>query len=93
MRRFDLLEEAVRRAGARKVLFGSDGPWLHPGVELAKVRLLGLSAVDEARVTGKNVLTLLAAPRRRPPSAVVTSAPRVIPDEPDPWLAGVPPPG
>lgn len=93
VRRFDLLEDAVRRAGARKVLFGSDGPWLHPGVELAKIRLLGLSAVDEARVTGKNVLTLLAAPRRRPPSAVVTSAPRVIPDEPDPWLAGVPPPG
>ena len=35
---FDLLGEAVGRAGAHKVLFGSDGPWLHPGVELAKVR-------------------------------------------------------
>lgn len=38
VRRFDLLEQAVRRAGARKIIFGSDGPWLHPGVELAKVR-------------------------------------------------------
>ena len=33
VRRFDLLEQAVRRAGARKILFGSDGPWSHPGVE------------------------------------------------------------
>ena len=31
------LVEAVGRAGPGKVLFGSDGPWLHPGVELAKV--------------------------------------------------------
>ncbi|GAB4413020.1 MAG: hypothetical protein OHK0039_19500 [Bacteroidia bacterium] len=30
-RRFDILEEAVKRAGAGKFLFGSDGPWLHPG--------------------------------------------------------------
>ncbi|HRI39555.1 MAG TPA: amidohydrolase family protein, partial [Nitrospira sp.] len=34
VRRFDLLEQAVRRAGPRKILFGSDGPWLHPAVEL-----------------------------------------------------------
>ena len=26
VRRFDLLEQAVQRAGARKILFGSDGP-------------------------------------------------------------------
>ena len=31
VRRFDLLEEAVRRAGAGKVLFGSDGPGCIPG--------------------------------------------------------------
>jgi predicted TIM-barrel fold metal-dependent hydrolase len=63
VRRFDLLEEAVRRAGARKVLFGSDGPWLHPGVELAKVRALKLSPRDEALVLGGNFLRL--ARRRR----------------------------
>ena len=40
IRNFDSLVAAVRRAGARKVLFGSDGPWLHPGVELAKVHEL-----------------------------------------------------
>ncbi|MDQ1054915.1 putative TIM-barrel fold metal-dependent hydrolase [Arthrobacter sp. SORGH_AS 212] len=31
VRYFDLVEEAVARAGSRKVLFGSDGPYLHPG--------------------------------------------------------------
>ena len=36
VRRFDYLVQAVRRAGARKLLFGSDGPWLHPGVELTR---------------------------------------------------------
>ncbi len=28
VRRFDILEQAVQRAGAKKLLFGSDGPWL-----------------------------------------------------------------
>jgi predicted TIM-barrel fold metal-dependent hydrolase len=69
VRRFDLLDEAVRRAGASKVLFGSDGPWLHPGVELAKVKALKLSSQDEARVLGGNILRLV----RRVPAA---SAPR-----------------
>ena len=36
VRRFDYLVEAVRRAGAGKLLFGTDGPWLHPGLELAE---------------------------------------------------------
>lgn len=59
VRRFDLLQQAVRRAGAHKILFGSDGPWLHPGVELAKIRLLRLAAADEALVLGGNLLRLL----------------------------------
>jgi uncharacterized protein len=64
IRRFDLLEEAVRRAGAHKILFGSDGPWLHPGVELAKVSALRLSPADEARVLAGNFLQLIAPVRR-----------------------------
>jgi predicted TIM-barrel fold metal-dependent hydrolase len=59
VRRFDLLEQAVARAGASKLLFGSDGPWLHPAVELAKVRALGLTPADERRVLGGNLLRLL----------------------------------
>jgi uncharacterized protein len=58
VRRFDLLAEAVHRRPGR-VLFGSDGPWLHPGVELAKVRLLALHQGDEQRVLGGNVLRLI----------------------------------
>jgi predicted TIM-barrel fold metal-dependent hydrolase len=58
VRRFDILEQAVQRAGARKILFGSDGPWLHPGVELAKVRALGLSRTDEDLVLAGNFLRL-----------------------------------
>jgi hypothetical protein len=60
VRRFDILEQAVQRAGARKILFGSDGPWLHPGVELAKVRALGLSRTDEDLVLAGNFLRLTA---------------------------------
>jgi predicted TIM-barrel fold metal-dependent hydrolase len=65
VRRFDLLVEAVRRAGARKLLFGSDGPWLHPGLELAKIRALGLTPADEALVLGGNWLRLTARARQR----------------------------
>lgn len=60
VRRFDLLVDAVKRAGAKKVIFGSDGPWLHPGVELAKIRLLGLATDDERLVLGGNLLRLMA---------------------------------
>jgi hypothetical protein len=61
VRRFDLLVEALRRAGAQKLLFGSDGPWLHPGLELAKVHALPLDARERALVTGGNLLRLIGA--------------------------------
>jgi predicted TIM-barrel fold metal-dependent hydrolase len=59
VRRFDYIVEAIKRAGARKVLFGSDGPWLHPGLELHKVRLLGLPPHQEALILGGNIIRLL----------------------------------
>ncbi len=65
VRRFDILEQAVRRAGARKILFGSDGPWLHPAVELAKVRALDVSASDRALMLGGNLLRLIGRSRAR----------------------------
>ena len=61
VRRFDLLEQAVQRAGAKKILFGSDGPWLHPAVELAKIRALRLTPGDEALVLGQNFLRIISA--------------------------------
>lgn len=73
VRRFDLLEEAVERAGAHKVLFGTDGPWLHPAVELAKVDALHLPPGSREQVLGQNWLRLTkhARSRRRPPSGLV----------------------
>jgi predicted TIM-barrel fold metal-dependent hydrolase len=63
VRYFDLLVDAVRRAGPGKILFGTDGPFLHPGVELAKVRALRLAPADEALVTGGNIVRLLRGVR------------------------------
>jgi len=65
VRRFDLLERAVHRAGPHKVLFGSDGPWLHPGVELAKIELLHLPTPARALVLSGNFLRLTRPARRR----------------------------
>ena len=67
IRRFDLLAEAVARAGPSKILFGSDGPWLHPGVELAKVRALGLPVSAERLIVSGNWLRLTARARIRAP--------------------------
>lgn len=91
VRRFDLLEEAVARAGAGKILFGSDGPWLHPGVELAKIAALALSGEDRQLILGQNLRQLIAgAQRRQLPTYPVLPAPTIgYPAErPDPWHGG-----
>ena len=59
VRRFDYIVEAIKRAGPRKLLFGSDGPWIHPGVELHKIRLLGLPKDQEELVLGGNMIRLM----------------------------------
>lgn len=60
-----LFERYLRRAAAAGIthsaLFGSDGPWLHPGLELTKIRALRLSPTDEALVLGGNFLRLIGA--------------------------------
>lgn len=61
VRRFDYLVQTIKRAGAHKLLFGTDGPWLHPGVELEKIRLLGLSPAQAELVLGRNLLRLIRA--------------------------------
>jgi uncharacterized protein len=92
IRRFDLLVDAVRRAGPEKLLFGSDGPWLHPGVELYKIRMLRLSASAARLVLADNLLRLIARVRRRPRGRVTValarpSAPSAAspPRSADPW--------
>jgi len=59
VRRFDYIVQAVERAGPHKVLFGSDGPWLHPGVEIEKIRLLRLPRQQENLILGGNAVRLL----------------------------------
>jgi predicted TIM-barrel fold metal-dependent hydrolase len=67
VRRFDLLAEAARRAGPAKILFGSDGPWLHPGVELAKVFALKLPQSALRLILRDNLLRLIGRARRKGP--------------------------
>ncbi len=46
--------EAVDRLGPDRVLYGSDAPFHHPTVELAKIRVSGLSPELVDRVLGEN---------------------------------------
>ena len=63
VRRFDYIVQALERAGAKKLLFGSDGPWLHPEVELHKIHVLRLPPAQEALILGGNIRRLLAKAR------------------------------
>jgi len=94
VRRFDLLEMAYKRAGAGKILFGTDGPWLHPKVELAKVYALTSNQVDLKKILAENFLKLTAQAR----SHAYKNTGRKIPvfnkadvalsnEYRDPWLA------
>jgi predicted TIM-barrel fold metal-dependent hydrolase len=85
VRRFDYIVEAIKRAGARKVLFGSDGPWLHPGLELHKVRLLGLPPDQESLILGGNIIRLLRQVRSEADPKDVRQARRA---RPSPATAG-----
>jgi len=67
VRYFDLLQRAADVAPG-KLVFGSDGPFLHPGVELYKVRQLRLSADDRRAVVGGTAARLLGLVRHASPS-------------------------
>jgi hypothetical protein len=61
------IREAVERVGPERVLYGSDAPFHHPSVEIAKVRVSGLEPALVERVLGENGRTLFlgtAQPRR-----------------------------
>ena len=77
VRRFDYIVQAVERGCVRKLLFGSDGPWLHPGLELHKIRLLKLPPRDEALILGGNILRLLRVVRRTPQMIPAAAAHRL----------------
>jgi len=94
VRRFDLLFQAAKRAGPRKILFGSDGPWLHPGVELEKVRALKFPPAEEGLIMGGNCLRLLRRVHRHIPHyaardlGIRAQAAPVAEEFRDPWTPG-----
>jgi predicted TIM-barrel fold metal-dependent hydrolase len=57
------IHEAVRRIGAGRVLFGSDGPVCSPVLEMEKIRLASLSDADTAQVLGGTINGLLGRDR------------------------------
>jgi uncharacterized protein len=59
VKRFDLLKMAYERAGASKILFGTDGPWLHPAVELSKIAALKAPQNDLKLMLADNFLKLI----------------------------------
>jgi uncharacterized protein len=52
------VREAVDRAGADRVLFGSAAPWHHPRIEIEKVRISDLGPDARAAVLGGNAAAL-----------------------------------
>ncbi len=53
------LTESVRRAGAGKIVFGSEFPLSHPKAELEKILLLKLPDSDREKILGGNIRALL----------------------------------
>jgi predicted TIM-barrel fold metal-dependent hydrolase len=62
VRYWEILVRAARQA-PHKLLFGSDGPFLHPAVELYKLKLLRLPPHQEAMLMGGTILRLLGPVR------------------------------
>jgi len=56
---YRMIGSAVRLAGADKLIWGSDGYWMHPLVELTKIKVLRLKKEEEEKILGGNILRLL----------------------------------
>lgn len=53
------IHDAIKIAGADKVVFGSDGPLIHPLIELTKIKVLKLNEEEEELVLWKNIARLI----------------------------------
>jgi len=53
------IKEAVKKAGAGKIIFGSEFPLSHPAAEIKKIHLLNLSDGDKEKILGGNISLLL----------------------------------
>ena len=69
----DKVQEAVERVGAKKLVWGTDGPYKNPDVvtysrtELDKIRQLKISDADRDLILGGNVARALNLPALRAP--------------------------
>lgn len=57
---FQEVERAAGEIGARRILFGSDAPGIHPGPEKVKIEYLALSSEEKALILGGNAARLLS---------------------------------
>jgi uncharacterized protein len=53
------IQEAVKKVGAGKVIFGSEFPLAHPANELQKIMLLDLPEHEREKILGGNIVDLL----------------------------------
>jgi predicted TIM-barrel fold metal-dependent hydrolase len=58
-----MINQAVNRIGADRVLFASDGPGCLPALERKKVKLAGLKPAEEILVMGGNIERILSRVR------------------------------
>jgi len=58
------VKQAVEQVGVDRVLYGSDAPFGHPGFELAKVKVSGLSEDEFEHVADLNARRLFKLPHR-----------------------------
>ena len=56
---FAKIEKAVEEVGADRILFGTDGPPIHPRPEIEKIRCLHISEEAKADILGRNASRLL----------------------------------
>ena len=53
------IEEAIKKAGPEKIIFGSDGPLIHPLIALTKIKVLNLKKEIEEMILYKNIARLI----------------------------------
>jgi predicted TIM-barrel fold metal-dependent hydrolase len=62
------IKEAIKRLGAHRVLFGSDGPGCNPKLELQKIMRVGLSENEQRLVLHDNIMSVLERVRHQLPA-------------------------
>lgn len=53
------IQEAIKKAGSSKVIFGSEYPLSHPAIELQKILMLDVSDQERSDILSGNIKNLL----------------------------------